>query len=40
MYNELEAKQEMSDLKRSLKRSFKSVSSENIQQSGTEISYA
>jgi hypothetical protein len=36
MYNELEAKQEMGKLKKSLK----SVSSKNIQQSATEISYA
>jgi len=40
MYNELEAKQSSNSLKRSLKRSFKSVSNENIQKSTAEISYA
>ena len=40
MYNELEAKQSSNNLKRTLKRSFKSVSNENIQKSTAEISYA
>jgi len=40
MYNELEAKQSSSKLKRTLKRSFKSVSNENIRKSNAEISYA
>jgi len=40
MYNELEAKQSMSNLKRSLKKSFKSVSYQNIQQSTAELNYA
>ena len=40
MYNELEAKQSMSNLKRSLKRSFKTVSYQNIQQSTAELNYA
>ncbi len=40
MYNELEAKQSRSNLKRSLKKSFKSVSDENIRKSIAEISYA
>ncbi len=40
MYNELEAKQSSSKLKRTLKQSFKSVSNENIQKSNAEISYA
>jgi hypothetical protein len=40
MYNELEAKQSSNSLKRTLKRSFKSVSNENIQESTAEISYA
>lgn len=40
MYNELEAKQQVSKLKRSLKRSLKSVPPENIQHSAAEISYA
>ncbi len=39
MYNELEAKQSRSNLKRSLKKSFKSVSSESIRKSIPEISY-
>jgi len=40
MYNELEAKQSNNNLKRTLKKSFKSVSNENIQKSTAEISYA
>lgn len=40
MYNELETKQSNSNLKRTLKRSFKSVSNENIRKSTAEISYA
>jgi hypothetical protein len=40
MYNELEAKQSSNKLKRTLKRSFQSVSNENIQKSTVEISYA
>ena len=40
MYNELEAKQSISKLKRSLKKSFKSVPNENILQSNAEIDYA
>ena len=40
MYNELEAKQSSNNLKRTLKKSFKSVSNENIQKSTAEISYA
>jgi len=40
MYNELEAKQSMSSLKRSLKKSFKTVSYQNIQQSTAELNYA
>jgi len=40
MYNELEAKQSSSKLKRTLKQSFKSISNENIQKSNAEISYA
>ena len=40
MYNELEAKQSMSNLKRSLKKSFKSVSYQNIQQSTAKLNYA
>ena len=40
MYNELEAKQSRNHLKRSLKKSFKSVSNANIRESSTEISYA
>ena len=40
MFNELEAKQSSSKLKRTLKQSFKSVSNENIRNSTAEISYA
>ncbi len=40
MYNELEAKQVMSKLKRSLGRTLKSIPHENIEKSITEISYA
>ena len=40
MYNELEAKQSIRKLKRSLKKSFKSVPNENILQSNVEIDYA
>jgi len=40
MYNELEAKQSMSNLKRPLEKSFKSVSHQNIQQSTAELNYA
>ena len=40
MYNELEAKQSISKMKRSLKKSFKSLSNENILQSTAEIDYA
>lgn len=39
MYNELEAKQAVDKLKRSLKKSFKSISSKEISESTTEISY-
>ena len=40
MYNELEAKQSIANLKRSLKKSFESASDENIQKSNAEINYA
>jgi len=43
MYNELEAKRSMSNLKKSLKKSFKSVSYQNIQhiqQVTAELNYA
>jgi len=40
MYNELEAKQVMSKLKRSLGRTLKSIPNENIEKSIIEISYA
>ncbi len=40
MYNELEARHSSGKLKRSLKKSLKSVPYENIQQSTAEISYA
>ncbi len=40
MYNELEAKQSMGSLKRSLKKSFKTVSCQSIQQSTAELHYA
>lgn len=40
MYNELEAKHSSGKLKRSLKRSLKSVPYKNIQQSTAEINYA
>jgi len=40
MYNELEAKQVMSNLKRSLAKSMNSFPKERIKQSVTEISYA
>jgi len=40
MYNELEAKQVMSNLKRSLAKSMSSFPQERIEQSVTEISYA
>ena len=39
-YNELEAKQVMTDLKRSLAKSMSSYPQERIKQSVTEISYA
>ena len=39
MYNELEAKQSINKLKRSLKKSFKSVSNKKISESTAEISY-
>ena len=39
MYNELEAKQSANKLKRSLRKSFKSVSNEKISESTAEISY-
>ena len=39
MYNELEAKQSVNKLKRSLKKSFKSVSDKKISESTAEISY-
>lgn len=39
MYNELEAKQSVIKLKRSLKKSFGSVSNEKISESTAEISY-
>ena len=40
MYNELETKQSIIKMKRSLKKSFKSVSNENIKESSAEINYA
>ena len=40
MYNELEAKQSMSTMKRSLKRTSKSVSYEHLHQSTAEITHA
>jgi len=40
MYNELETKQSIIKIKRSLKKSFKSVSNENIRESIAEINYA
>jgi hypothetical protein len=40
MYNEMEARQSVSKLKRSLKKSFKSVSNEKISKSPVEISHA
>ena len=40
MYNELEAKQSISKLKRSLKKSFMSAPNKNILQLTTEIDYA
>jgi len=40
MYNELETKQSIIKMKRSLKKSFKSVSNENIRESIAEINYA
>jgi len=40
MFNELEAKQSISKMKRTLKKSFKSVSNEKISESTAEISYA
>jgi len=40
MYNELETKQSNSNLKRTLKKSIKSISNESIQKSTAEISYA
>jgi len=39
MYNELEAKQSVNNLKRSLKKSLKSVSNKKISESTAEISY-
>ena len=39
-FNELEAKQSMSKMKKSLKRSFKSIPNEHIQKSIAEIKYA
>ena len=40
LFNDLEAKQSIGKLKRSLKRSFKSVSDENMRNSSAEINYA
>jgi len=40
MFNELESKQSMIGLKKSLKRTLKSVSPKKIDESGTEINYA
>ena len=40
IYNEVEAKQSMGNLKRSLKKAFKSVSAEKMYQSTAEINYA
>jgi len=40
MYNELETKQSVNKMKRSLKKSFKSLSNENIKESTAEINYA
>lgn len=40
LYNELEAKQSNNNLKRTLKKSFKSISNVNIENSSAEISYA
>ncbi|MBL0702237.1 MAG: hypothetical protein JJV91_02015 [Desulfosarcina sp.] len=40
MYNELEAKQSVSKLKKSLKKAFKSVPNKNIMQLNAEIDYA
>ena len=40
LFNELEAKQSIRKMKGSLKKSFKAVSCENIQESSVEISYA
>jgi len=39
MYNELEAKQAADTLKRSLKKSFKAITSKEISESSAEISY-
>ena len=39
MYNELEAKQSVSKLKKSLKKAFKSVPNKNIMQLNAEIDY-
>jgi len=40
MYNELEAKQSITKMKRSLKKSFKSATNESIRKSSVEINYA
>ena len=40
MFNELETKQSIAKMKRSLRKSFESVSNESIQNLRTEISYA
>ena len=40
MYNELKAKQSISKLRRTVKKSFESVTGENIQKSAAEITYA
>lgn len=39
MYNELETKQSVSKLKRNMKKSFESLTNENIQKSNAEITY-
>ena len=39
MYNELESRQSVNNFKRSLKKSFKSISNEKISESPAEISY-
>ncbi|MFH1625743.1 MAG: hypothetical protein ABID54_11405 [Pseudomonadota bacterium] len=40
MYNELETKQSISKLKRNMKKTFESLTNENIQKSNAEITYA